>query len=84
MELEEEHEGFDYTIDLDTQTVLFRDGFSVPIIEMFDEFGETTLDPAECATVFFRLPGGDAKGITFYLKEFLDDLEAGVFDEPEH
>jgi len=78
---EEEHQGFDYTVCFDSETVLFRDGFSVPISSMFDEFGEETLDLDEAAVIVFKV---GEKRITFNLKEWVEDFEAGVFDEPEH
>lgn len=78
---DEEHEGFDYTVCFESQTILFRDLYAIPISNMFDEFGDETLDIEEAVVVVFKV---GEKWITFNLKEFLDDFESGEFDEPEH
>ena len=68
---------FDYAVDLEAEAVLFRDGFSVPIVSMFDEDGEHTFEIDEVVAVYFRMPpDGNTYGV------LLEDLETA--DELNH
>ena len=79
----EEHPGFDYTFDLENRVAIHRDGYHAPIVDMFDEDYEQTLDPDEVAVVYFRMPP-EGVLVGFDLKAYEASLDDPSAFETEH
>ena len=52
-------DAFSFQIDLDEGFIKFDCGWYAQIYEMFDDEGDTTLEPSECVAFTVQLPEGE-------------------------